>query len=178
MRQAASGINRDNIVRAGANRYQHLADGSCTDLALQDVLRQQGRNEGAGGKRYSACIQVVPPRAVRWPLQANTGSRMLSAVGFVSFDFQCQLKTSVPSRRFGLLALRHEHVAASIVYRVVSMKVTLLISFRVVMPALTLARADSRRKCIPSSRAALRISELGRFSRIISRMRSVNSSSS
>jgi len=58
------------------------------------------------------------------------------------------------------------------------MNVTLLISFRVVMPAFTLASADSRRKRMPSSRAARRISDVGRFSRIISRMRSVNFSNS
>ncbi len=66
-------------------------------------------------------------------------------------------------------------------YRVVSIKVTLLISFiffSVVAPAFTLASADWRRKCVPFSRAAFRILELGCFSRIISRMRSVNSSSS
>ena len=59
-----------------------------------------------------------------------------------------------------------------------SMNVTLLISFSVVMPSLTLSSADSRRKRMPSSRAARRISEVGFLSRIISRMRSLRSSSS
>src|SRR5882724_6359718 len=63
-------------------------------------------------------------------------------------------------------------------YLVVSMKVTLLISFIVVTPALTRASAESRRNFIPSSCAALRISDDGRFSRISSRMRSDRSSSS
>jgi len=62
--------------------------------------------------------------------------------------------------------------------RMVSMKVTLLISFRVVNPARTLSSADSRRKRMPSSRAAFLISEVGLRSRIISRMRSVKSRSS
>src|SRR6185437_2546382 len=44
-------------------------------------------------------------------------------------------------------------------YLEVSMNVTLLISFRVVMLDLTFANADSRRNRIPSSRAALRTSE-------------------
>src|SRR5262249_50932981 len=63
-------------------------------------------------------------------------------------------------------------------YLVVSMNVTLLISFIVVTPALTRPRAESRRNFIPSSCAALRISDDGLFSRISSRMRSERSSSS
>jgi len=59
-----------------------------------------------------------------------------------------------------------------------SMKVTLLISFNVVSPILTLSRADSRRNRMPSSRAARRISDVGFLSRIISRMRSLKSSNS
>src|ERR1039458_1808124 len=50
--------------------------------------------------------------------------------------------------------------------RMVSIKVTLLISFRVVTPPRTLSSADSRRKRMPSSRAALRISDVGLFSKI------------
>src|SRR6516165_8968340 len=50
-----------------------------------------------------------------------------------------------------------------------STKVTLLISRRVVTPAMTCSTADSRRNRIPSSRAAFLISDVGRFARIISR---------
>jgi hypothetical protein len=63
-------------------------------------------------------------------------------------------------------------------YRMASMNVTLLISFSVVMPSRTLSSADSRRKRIPSSRAARRISDVGFLARIISRMRSLKSSNS
>ncbi len=63
-------------------------------------------------------------------------------------------------------------------YRMVSINVTLLISFSVVNPPRTLSSADSRRKRMPSSRAARRISDVGFFARIISRMRSVKSSNS
>jgi len=70
------------------------------------------------------------------------------------------------------------HASGNQPQRMVSIKVTLLISFRVVNPPRTLSRADSRRKRMPSSRAAFRISEVGLFSRIISRMRSVKSRSS
>jgi len=63
-------------------------------------------------------------------------------------------------------------------YRMFSMKVTLLISFSVVNPSLTLSNADSRRKRMPSSRAARLISDVGFLSRIISRMRSLKSSNS
>src|SRR4029077_10518206 len=59
-----------------------------------------------------------------------------------------------------------------------SMNVTLLISRRVVTPARIFSTAESRRKVMPSSRAARLISEVGRRFRIISRMRSVRSSSS
>src|SRR6202040_755072 len=52
-----------------------------------------------------------------------------------------------------------------------STNVTLLISRSVVTPFITCSTADSRRKRIPSSRAAFLISDVGRFSRIISRMR-------
>jgi len=62
--------------------------------------------------------------------------------------------------------------------RMVSIKVTLLISFKVVNPPRTLSSADSRRNRMPSSRAAFRISEVDFRSRIISRIRSVKSSSS
>ena len=51
-----------------------------------------------------------------------------------------------------------------------STKVTLLISRSVVVPSITRSTADSRRNRIPSSRAAFLISEVGLFSRIISRM--------
>jgi len=68
--------------------------------------------------------------------------------------------------------------SSSRTYREVSMNVTLLISFSVVNPVLTLSRADSRRKRMPSSRAARRISEVGFLSRIISRIRSLKSSNS
>ena len=70
------------------------------------------------------------------------------------------------------------HVAGSVPYRMVSIKVTLLISLSVVVPLRTLSSADSRRKRMPSSRAARRISEVGFFAKIISRIRSVKSSSS
>jgi hypothetical protein len=63
-------------------------------------------------------------------------------------------------------------------YLIASMNVTLLISFRVVIPSRTLSSADSRRKRMPSSRAARRISDVGFLARIISRMRSLKSSSS
>src|ERR1700733_2428489 len=63
-------------------------------------------------------------------------------------------------------------------YRIASMKVTLLISFKVVRPSRTLSSADSRRNRIPSSRAARRISEVGFLARIISRIRSLKSSNS
>jgi len=63
-------------------------------------------------------------------------------------------------------------------YRELSINVTLLISFKVVKPIRTRSRADSRRNRMPSSRAARRISELGRLSRIISRIRSLSSKSS
>jgi len=63
-------------------------------------------------------------------------------------------------------------------YRIASMNVTLLISFSVVMPSRTLSSADSRRNRMPSSRAARRISDVGFLPRIISRMRSLRSSSS
>ena len=63
-------------------------------------------------------------------------------------------------------------------YRMASMNVTLLISFSVVMPSRTLSSADSRRKRMPSSRAARRISDVGFLARIISRMRSLKSRSS
>ena len=55
---------------------------------------------------------------------------------------------------------------------------TLLISRSDVVPLMTRSTADSRRNRIPSSRAAFLISEVGRFSRISSRMWSVRSSSS
>ena len=51
-----------------------------------------------------------------------------------------------------------------------STNVTLLISRSVVTPAMTCSTADSRRNRMPSSRAAFLISDVGRFSRIISRM--------
>ena len=51
-----------------------------------------------------------------------------------------------------------------------STNVTLLISLSVVVPSRTRSTADSRRNRMPSSRAAFLISEVGRFSRIISRM--------
>src|SRR5438874_2627347 len=59
-----------------------------------------------------------------------------------------------------------------------STNVTLLISRKVVVPSDTLLSADSRRKIIPSSFAAFLISDAGRRSRIIVRMRSERSSSS
>ena len=58
------------------------------------------------------------------------------------------------------------------------MNVTLLISFNVVRPNRTRCNADSRRNDIPSARAAFRTSELGLFSRIISRILSFSSRSS
>src|SRR5207244_3671165 len=57
-------------------------------------------------------------------------------------------------------------------------KVTLLISRSVVLPANTFSSAESRRKVMPSSRAACLTSAAGRRSRIICRMRSDMSSSS
>ena len=59
-----------------------------------------------------------------------------------------------------------------------SMNVTLLISRRVVIPERIFSTAESRRNVMPSSRAARLISEVDRLSRIISRMRSLKSSSS
>jgi hypothetical protein len=59
-----------------------------------------------------------------------------------------------------------------------STNVTLLISRSVVTPVMSASTADWRRNRIPSSRAAFLISEVGRLSRISSRMRSVRSSSS
>src|SRR5262249_48786898 len=56
-----------------------------------------------------------------------------------------------------------------------STNVTLLLSFMVVIPAFIFARPLSRSVAIPSSRAARLISEVGRRSTIISRMRSVRS---
>src|ERR1019366_5253192 len=59
-----------------------------------------------------------------------------------------------------------------------SINVTLLISRKVVIPRRIFSTADSRRKVMPSSLAARLISEVGRRFKIISRMRSVRSSSS
>src|SRR5690242_7438368 len=47
------------------------------------------------------------------------------------------------------------------VYRVLSMNVTLLISFKVVTPVRTFSSAEVRRGCMPSSLAARRISDVG-----------------
>jgi hypothetical protein len=58
------------------------------------------------------------------------------------------------------------------------MNVTLLISRSVVMPGAPSSTADSRRNVMPSSRAARLISEVGRLSRIISRILSLKSSNS
>ncbi len=58
------------------------------------------------------------------------------------------------------------------------MKVTLLISLSVVRPSRTLARAESLRNVIPSSRATRLISDVGRRLMIISRMWSDKSSNS
>src|ERR1019366_4900875 len=59
-----------------------------------------------------------------------------------------------------------------------SINVTLLISRKVVIPSRIFSTAESRRKVMPSSLAARLISDVGRRFRIISRMRSVRSSSS
>src|SRR6202043_1462793 len=59
-----------------------------------------------------------------------------------------------------------------------STNVTLLISFNVVQPSRTFARAESRRNIMPSSFAAFLISAAGRRSRIKPRIRSKRSSNS
>src|SRR6266498_1845411 len=59
-----------------------------------------------------------------------------------------------------------------------STNVTLLISRNVVVPSITFSSADSRRKFIPSSLAAFLISEAGRRSIIMPRIRSERSRSS
>ena len=66
----------------------------------------------------------------------------------------------------------------ALLQRAHSMKVTLLISLSVVIPRRALSTADSRRNVIPSSRANRLISDVGRRSRISSRIRSLKSSSS
>ena len=63
-------------------------------------------------------------------------------------------------------------------WRYCSTKVTLLISFTLVTPSRILAKPLSRNVIMPSSRATRLISEVGRRSTIISRMRSVRSSNS
>ena len=67
---------------------------------------------------------------------------------------------------------RHE------VWRCYSTKVTLLISFSVVTPSRILFKPLSRSVSMPSSRAMRLISDVGLRSTIISRIRSVRSSSS
>src|ERR1043165_342752 len=94
------------------------------------------------------------------------------------------VKLSVVSRQYSanvgrlLVADRCPLATSHFYYRIVSMNVTLLISFSVVMPERTLSSADSRRNRMPSSRAARRISDVGLRARIISRMRSLKSSNS
>jgi len=67
----------------------------------------------------------------------------------------------------------------AILYLVVPYLLNMLgIASGVVMQVITRSTADSRRNRMPSSRATFLISEVGRFARISSRIRSVRSSSS
>ena len=87
-------------------------------------------------------------------------------------------KTPFPRKRTCRRATLRNFRRVDLPYRIASINVTLLISFSVVIPNRTLSSADSRRKRMPSSRAARRISDVGFLARIISRMRSLKSSSS
>src|SRR5215469_6434746 len=116
-----------------------------------------------------------PPPATAHPLARAPPPRARPTARTLLWVLVCYFLSSV---LFAFFILSEVTAATDNGYLVVSINVTLLISLSVVNPRFTLSSADSRRKCIPSSRAALRISLLGRFARIISRTLSVSSSSS
>src|SRR5262249_9777758 len=135
---------------------QRAGDRGTQGFAVLDVLPAKAGRNRARGKA---------PRGEKLQAQGLAGGARGDDAG--RHDLARQARPGP-----GLLAVFHGG------YRVVSMNVTLLISFSVVIPALIFCSADSRRKRIPSSWAALRISDDGRFSRINSRIRSERSSNS
>jgi hypothetical protein len=125
-------------------------------------------------RRFAANLQDTIPLS-RGNFGCDTGSKALFIHGtYSTVKPYPDTNPKFFSMLFSACCARRQPTS----YRILSMNVTLLISFSVVRPILTLSRADSRRNRIPSSRAARRISEVGFLARIISRMRSLRSSTS
>jgi hypothetical protein len=131
--------------------------------------------------------EAEPGKVTRrpWSRRSCLGNGSAMPLPFSAREIQCTNENDnvqsllFPLRVSDLRSFASKYVLVS--YQVInsySMNVTLLISFRVEIPANAFCRADSRRKVIPSSWATRLISEAGFLSRIISRIRSDRSSNS
>src|SRR5579871_6469471 len=153
---AGAGIRKDQggvAPAACAIERNQRAHRGCKPVRLQNVVTQGRNGNDAGFERPEGELRIF---ARTRHGDARLGELECHARGWVAPEgAQKSNKTHQPS-----------------------INVTLLISLSVVVPVLTLRSADSRRNVIPSSRARRLISEAGRLSRIISRIRSVRSRSS
>ena len=130
-----------------AESLQHAIERGGDGRPVERVRRGQRGHERALG-------QAARRRAPRPPAARRASRASRPTPGW--------RRSPTAARRRRRLAERSEQTHST--------NVTLLISRNVVVPLMTRSTADSRRNRIPSSRAAFLISDVGRFSRIISRM--------
>ncbi len=141
-----------------AELFEHGLDGSRDGDAVRDVVRRERWDDGT---RRQDLADVLTDTAV--PAAAGEDDPGHPRRRHLQPD---------DGRRRRPPACERCHVYSY------STNVTLLISRKVVRPVTTRSTAHSRRNRMPSSRATRLISEFGRRSRIISRMRSLRSSNS